>query len=254
MNSACCSIPPVVATDYTPKGTYEEIVGIKSYTVGPKDAKHVIVAVYDIFGFASQTQQGADLLATLGFRVIMPDLFRGKPFPVERMTPTGSEAEQKALMADIGNFIGTTGNFQERIPELQALSSALRSAGAEKVGVYGLCWGGKLVILAGAADPKAFDAVAQGHPAKLDPTDVEKLTVPFASFISKDENKDDHQKMIDILKTRPGNEKNHFRVYPEMHHGWAGARANLANPDNLREFHDVYSRFGAFFKQAFRSA
>lgn len=31
-NEACCNIPPVVSTGYTPKGTYEEISDMKMKT------------------------------------------------------------------------------------------------------------------------------------------------------------------------------------------------------------------------------
>jgi hypothetical protein len=49
LNEACCSIPPV-QTSYQPKGSYEDIAGIKSYVVGNKSAKAVLINIYDIFG------------------------------------------------------------------------------------------------------------------------------------------------------------------------------------------------------------
>jgi hypothetical protein len=57
-SSACCSLPPVKA-DYTPKGSYADVAGIKSYTVGPEDSKKSILYVYDIFGYSPQILQGA---------------------------------------------------------------------------------------------------------------------------------------------------------------------------------------------------
>lgn len=59
--------------EYEPKGTYTQVAGLKSYTVGPEDAKQALLLVYDIFGFKPQILQGADLLASQGFRVVMPD-------------------------------------------------------------------------------------------------------------------------------------------------------------------------------------
>lgn len=32
------------------------------------------------------------------------------------------------------------------------------------------------------------------------------------------------------------------------HHGWAAARGDLSNPENKKEYEDVYSRVAAFFK------
>ena len=80
---ACCSIPPVEA-DYTPKGTYTTLNGLKTYEIAPKgEAKAAVLFVYDIFGFAPQTIQAADLIASAGFKVFMPDFLEGKPATVE---------------------------------------------------------------------------------------------------------------------------------------------------------------------------
>lgn len=32
-----------------------------------------------------------------------------------------------------------------------------------------------------------------------------------------------------------------------MHHGWAAARAKLNDPENLKEYEDVYGRLARFF-------
>ncbi|KAI5307831.1 hypothetical protein KEM55_007291 [Ascosphaera atra] len=78
VSKACCSIPPAQAANYTPKGTYETIAGLKTYVTGPADATDAILMVYDIFGFYPQTQQGADILATSDaehkYRIFLPDL------------------------------------------------------------------------------------------------------------------------------------------------------------------------------------
>jgi len=61
---ACCSLPPVEA-DYTPKGSYETLGDLKSYTIGPDSdsAKGAILMVYDIFGFSNQILQGDYLIS-----------------------------------------------------------------------------------------------------------------------------------------------------------------------------------------------
>lgn len=101
-SQACCNIPPVVASGYTAKGTYEELGGLKtcqepyslpsieglanttvSDVTGPVDATKGTVVVYDIFGYMDQTVQGADILAGDKHRVFMPDWFRGNPCPLE---------------------------------------------------------------------------------------------------------------------------------------------------------------------------
>jgi hypothetical protein len=35
------------------------------------------------------------------------------------------------------------------------------------------------------------------------------------------------------------------------HHGWAAARADLGNEENLKQFEDVYKRLAGFFAKNF---
>jgi dienelactone hydrolase len=47
-------------------------------TTGPQTSTRALITIYDIFGIAPQTLQGADALATaLNCLVIMPDFFEG---------------------------------------------------------------------------------------------------------------------------------------------------------------------------------
>jgi hypothetical protein len=47
-----------VQVDYTPKGDYTEINGLKTYFSGDKDSKQAVLIVYDVFGFKPQIHQG----------------------------------------------------------------------------------------------------------------------------------------------------------------------------------------------------
>ena len=62
---ACCTLPPV-EVEYTPKGSYSDVAGIKSYVTGPADSKKIILSVYDVFGFSNQILQGALFLSIIG--------------------------------------------------------------------------------------------------------------------------------------------------------------------------------------------
>lgn len=54
-NKACCSIPPVIDHDYTPKGTFISHGDFKKvYVTGPDDSDNAIVCVFDIFGYSAQ--------------------------------------------------------------------------------------------------------------------------------------------------------------------------------------------------------
>ncbi|KAJ3176340.1 hypothetical protein HDU87_005382 [Geranomyces variabilis] len=262
MHAACCSTPAVIATDYTPKGTMTTLANQNIYSVGPEDSTNVVICIYDIFGYSSQTKQGADLIASAtGFRVIMPDLMQGRGAPMDVLPPLSeaskgmsglSEEAKKKAMATFGAVFADAGDFQKRIPDLHALADALRAGGARRVGVYGLCWGGKLAILAAGAHVGDFDAIAQAHPTRFDAEDYRNVKVPVASFPSESDNHEAQAELIAMVEQQP-EIKNlcSFHSYRNMHHGWAGARANLADPDNLREFQDVYKRLSQFFAGAF---
>merc|ERR1711967_69641 len=52
---ACCTVPPVQAEGYSPKGDYMTVEGMKTYATGPKNAKSALLVIYVIFGFFPQT-------------------------------------------------------------------------------------------------------------------------------------------------------------------------------------------------------
>ncbi len=77
MPAACCSLPPV-KSDYVPVGKTEKFLDMDVYVVGPADAKVALIGIYDIFGFHKNSFQFCDLLAQgTGFKVVLPDFFRG---------------------------------------------------------------------------------------------------------------------------------------------------------------------------------
>lgn len=250
---SCCAIPPV-QSDYKPKG---EIVQMGSYTdvytVGDKSATTAVVAIFDIFGFWPQTQQGADILAeTLGYRIVMPDVFFGKPFPLEYYPPKNDE--NKKLL---GEFFQTSAGIDNVLPGVLNLAELLRDEGVTRLYLYGLCWGAKISILAGGKTMNYngnsipfFDAVAALHPAMLSAPDGKELKVPVAIFASKEEPVEEYKKIVDEVSNKPWASKNAYRVYTNMHHGWGGARANLEDEENLAAFTDVYGRLATFFKNA----
>ena len=88
--------------------------------------------------FKPQTQQGADILAEkLNAQIIMPDFFEpGEPWPVDQFPPK-TDAEKAKLQ----EFFGGLANPQKAVEKAIAVGKALKSEGAEFVGIYGYCWG-----------------------------------------------------------------------------------------------------------------
>ncbi|KAI3621940.1 dienelactone hydrolase family protein [Moniliophthora roreri] len=244
-NAACCSIPPI-QSDYKPKGTYTSHGKFnKVYVTGPASSDNAIVCVYDIFGFFPQTQQGADIIASsLKTKVYMPDFFEPDgPFPIDKFPPQTDEEKQQ-----LQDFFAGTANPADNIAKLVTFGKTLKEEGAKRVGAYGFCWGGKVTISSGG-ESTPFDAVSIVHPAMLSAEDVSKLSVSLAIYISKDEPINEYNKIVEILAKKPFAAQCDHKNYTNMFHGWAAARADLSNPENKKEFEDIYKRLVDYFKK-----
>jgi len=244
---ACCSIP-AVQVDYTAKGTFKPYGAFdRVYVTGDKSDTALIV-VYDIFGYASQTLQGADILAkTTGAQVLMPDfLGEGGEIAVDRV-PAKTEEDKKALQ----KFFAGSASPPTLAPQVVDFVNLLKAEGVKKVGCIGYCWGAKVVNLAAIQEGSPLDAISMMHPSAFSAQDAEGLSIPVGLFVSKDESKEEYDKYLAILSTKPFIDKVSSKIYSNMHHGWAAARGNLSDPENKREYEDVYSRASAFFKNAF---
>lgn len=84
LTKACCTLPPVTS-DYTPPGTTIDIGDLPVYETIPNNSKKLLICVYDIFGVHENIRQVSETLALAGFRVVIPDFFRGKPITKEIM-------------------------------------------------------------------------------------------------------------------------------------------------------------------------
>ncbi|OIW33236.1 hypothetical protein CONLIGDRAFT_640383 [Coniochaeta ligniaria NRRL 30616] len=251
MNKACCALPPVSA-EYTPKGQYETIAGLKTYVVKPSDTPNrAIIDVYDVFGLAPQTIQGADRLSALTNSVVLvPDFFKGDYCDAAWFGPSAT-AESKAALA----------GFMERQVRLEATVEKLaevrkevgeRWPGVEgHVGVFGLCFGGKIAVMAtgegNEGTGRKFNVSGTAHPGRLEAKDHEVLNVPHICLASPGEPADVVAKVKEIL-SKPG-KIGYVETYGTMFHGWMGARANLKDEANLKEYERGYNAVADFFNK-----
>lgn len=115
--------------------------------VGSKDATRGIILAYDIFGVCPQTIQGADRLASETRAILlMPDFFSGKGLD-HGLIPPDTEEKKNAMYA----FFNEMANFEDNLPRLFAIRKAVSEmypATEGRWGIFGLCWGGKLAVLA----------------------------------------------------------------------------------------------------------
>jgi len=242
-SAACCSIPPIVAKGYEPKGKYETIGGLKTYVTGPATASKAILYIYDIFGYFPQSIQGADILATSGkdhdYQVFIPDWFEGKPADISWYPPDTDE-KGKAL----GNFFQTTGappKTAQKVPsflkEIEKKYSSINTWG-----VVGFCWGGKIVSITSSTDSTPFKAAAECHPAMVDPSDAINIKIPLCLLASGDEPAEDIKKFEANL---PG--EKHVETFDDQIHGWMAARSDLENERVKSEYERGYKTLLDFF-------
>ncbi|KJZ75921.1 hypothetical protein HIM_04745 [Hirsutella minnesotensis 3608] len=245
-SQACCNIPPIVSKGYKAKGSYEEIGGWKTYVTGPADANKAIVLIYDIFGYFDQTVQGADILAygddKQKYRVFIPDWFKGKPCPIEWYPPDNEEKQKK-----LGQFFETypPPKIAGYIPDY-AKAVKSHSPSVTKMGIMGMCWGGKVVALSVKADTNPFAIAVSVHPAMVDANDAKGIKVPMILLASKDEPVDEVKKFEDALSV-----PKHVETFGDQIHGWMGARGDLENSRVKEEYERGYKTVLTFLGNNF---
>lgn len=83
--------------------------------------------------------------------------------------------------------------------------------------------------------------------SRLDAKDAEALTAPHILLASPGEPADVVAEYKKIL-AQPG-KVGEVTTYPTMFHGWMGARSNLANAENVKEYVRGYEQAAAFFNK-----
>ncbi|KAI0114601.1 hypothetical protein F4776DRAFT_638173 [Hypoxylon sp. NC0597] len=187
-SDACAQIPPA-SSDYNPKGIYETIAGLKTYVIGPQSPQRAIIDIYDVFGLAPQTLQGADRLSTaLNALVIVPDFFGGV-YVQPAWLPADTD-EKKAAFAKFQREQAAIPENVEKLIEVRKAAGEKWPSVGDRWGVFGLCWGGKVAVLACGKDNngpgRVFKVSGTAHPGRLAAEDAEALTVPHICLASRD--------------------------------------------------------------------
>ena len=145
----------------------------KGYLAGPAggDKAPGVVVIQEWWGLNEQIKGVADRLAGLGYRALVPDLYKGKL--------ALDAAEAKHMMTNLDFPDAAT-------QDIRGASQYLKQSGA-KVGVVGFCMGGALTVLA-ALYVKEVDACSSwyGFPPEQ-AGDVKTIRVPLQlHFAEKD--------------------------------------------------------------------
>jgi carboxymethylenebutenolidase len=129
-----------------------------------------LVLIQEWWGLNEQIKATADRLAAEGFRVLVPDLYRGK------LAADGEEANH--LMSGL-DFVAACD---------QDLAGAIRQLGPGKVGVMGFCMGGALTVAAAARLSGLSAAVCFYGVPPRELADPAHIAIPFQGhFASRDD-------------------------------------------------------------------
>lgn len=234
----CCSVgnPSSVGGcgDYTARGQVFQLPdnGPSAYVTEPSDSnatnRGAIVALYDIFGLnIIQTRRFVDSLASAtSMRVVMPDVFRGKPWPLEKFPPKD--------FTEYKNWVETAGTWDVVAKDIVACHKFLLSKGLQEcapLGILGFCWGGARAMQACCGDTYGRLLggihVAGGvalHAAFFGPEDAERVTVPMLLMPSGSDPEIEPIKAI--WDRKPFGSRCGYKRFDGEVHGFAAARGD----------------------------
>lgn len=208
------------------------------YAAPEKDAESApgIVLIEEWWGVTPHIMEIADRYAALGYRVVVPDLFRG------RTAAVGDEANHLVEGLDFGDAVS------------QDIAGALKylKANGKKAGVTGYCMGGALTLLA-AMHLKDVDAAVcyYGVPPSQagDPATIE---IPLLCHFAK-QDAFFTPAQVEQLESRLIAGKVPYEIY------WYDAKHGFNNPNpegsaglghyHSAAAHEAWERTVAFFKR-----
>jgi len=212
---------PVLAVDYSARGTETVVATMDTYETGWVEASKVLIGVFDIYGFNpgnNNTRQIADRLADYGYRVVIPDWFHGQPWAVEH------EGQSEL---DVYNSVFATSWNESVRDDLGLVLNHYKGQGAMEFGLFGFCFGGKIAALAVDTYSNDIKIAAQFHPAGIDVQDSARIKSPTILLPgANDADMTDYCSVINILL---GDGSCVYRHARQANHGYAGSRADWTN-------------------------
>ncbi|KAF2171877.1 hypothetical protein M409DRAFT_18109 [Zasmidium cellare ATCC 36951] len=243
---ACCTTPRIIGPPYEPKGQFVEVDGFKIYCSGLETATKALFIIYDVFGYSYQILQGADFLASQGYKVFMPDFFGENPAPMTWMPmPDASGKEPPVNDKALDDFCEGPGNTEQTVEKVLRLRQRLQADDSriQQWGLLGYCWGGYVAnFLLDLKSP--FGACVELHPGFPAKEVAEKVARPILALCSKDEPKETYAHFKPHVRTE-------FKVvhFSNMVHGWLSARGDLYRPEVQKEYQRGYEMVAEFLTQ-----
>ncbi|MGJ5630171.1 dienelactone hydrolase family protein [Nostoc sp. CALU 1950] len=222
---------------------------IPAYRAAPATGDNfpIVLVIQEIFGVHEHIQDVARRFARLGYLAIAPELFvrQGdvlKLSSIDEIRPIVAKVPDAQVLSDLD----ATVNW--------AVKSA--KGNADKLGITGFCWGGRITWLYAAHNPKVKAGVAWygrlvGDATELQPkypVDIaSKLTVPVLGLYGGKDTGiplDTVEQMRDRLKS--SSSKSEIIVYPDAPHAFF---ADYRPSYREKEAKEGWKRLLAWFKQ-----
>jgi dienelactone hydrolase len=249
LSGKCCPTDrTAVTSDYVPQGKTikagegENKSEVDVYVASGGEAvtvhNYAMVVCYDIFGVHAATQQFCDKLSEVtGALVVMPDFFRGEPWPLDKFPP--------ADFKDLTDWVAKAGSWPMVKSDLDKVLPMF-GADVKRWACLGFCWGGKISSHVVRDDVERFFAAACAHPAFLSADDARLAKLPWCVVPSKDEPPmDDFAAALDANK----DVDTYFERYDDMHHGFCSARSDWSVPEQAQRATEALNLFANFFKK-----
>lgn len=195
-----------------------------------------IVVIEEWWGVTAHIMEIADRYASLGFRALVPDLFRG------RTAATGDEAHHLVEGLDFGDAVS-----QDILGALRFLKEK-----SEKTGITGYCMGGALTLAAAMhlKEPKAAAVFYGLPPAEAgDPATIE---IPLLAHYAR------HDEFFQPSAVTKLEERLQYGKVPYTLH-WYDAKHGFSNPNppgsaglgnyNPQAAHLAWERTASFFTE-----
>ena len=215
-----------------------------------KTKRGVVIVVHEIFGVHEYIQDTCRRFAKLGYLAIAPDFF----------VRHGDVRSYKTVAEIFSNVVS-------KVPDTEVLAdidatlawASTHGGDATKVGITGFCWGGRIVWMASAANPRLKAGVAWygrlmtmvSAATPTHPHDIaEKLHWPVLGLYG---GKDDGIPMdtVEEMKTRlsfggKASQASEFVIYPEAPHAF---HADYRPSYRKEAAEDGFKRAVAWFKK-----
>ncbi len=223
-------------------GKEVEFGGIKGYLAEPVDRGPGVIVLHEWWGLnspMSNIQEIADKLATSGFVVLAPDLYKGKT--------ADNPDDAGKLMMDM---------FQNRMQEVDSIIlesvkylKSLESVQPKRVGITGFCCGGTLSMYAASKFTGDIDASVPfyGLPQLME-IDFSSIKIPVFFILSQNDEFVDNDQVIELSKAvwKNGVEMQ-IKVYPGVNHAFLNSKRPEVYNEELAK--DALEMCVNFFKR-----